>query len=464
MRWRMYPFLRVLLCVFVASSFARGADFQVGAAQVKINPAPGTPLAGYYSLRPSDGLLDDLHAKALVFEAGGERAAVVIADLISLPRHVVVKARELVAQQSGIPASHVLLAATHTHTAPVVARETSRDDFDGASSDLGRAYTEQLPALLAKSVADAQAALRPVRLRVAKNGVEDLAFNRRFRMKGGAVAWNPRKLDPAIVEPAGPVDPEVGVLAFDQPASAENETAEPLATFVNYAMHPDTVGGVRISADYPGALAQALASVRGGLVVYGNGCCGNINHRNIAWADPQKGPAETARLAQILAGAVCAALPRLADTSVESVRVRHEIVRLPLPEISEAERAQARETVRHIRDAKFLEQVRTFQVLDVLARNGEPWEVEVQVIALGNDVAFVSLPGEIFVELGLEIKKRSPFAHTHLIELANGAIGYIPNRSAYAEGAYEVLSARCAAGGGEQLVETAVRLLRELKP
>jgi hypothetical protein len=130
----MHWFFRVLLCAFVASLLACGADFQVGAAQVKINPAPGTPLAGYYSLRPSDGVLDDLHAKALVFEAGGEKAAIVITDLSSLPRHVVVKARELIAQQSGVAASHVLLAATHTHTAPVVARETSRDDFDGRAA------------------------------------------------------------------------------------------------------------------------------------------------------------------------------------------------------------------------------------------------------------------------------------------------------------------------------------------
>jgi hypothetical protein len=148
-------------------------------------------------------------------------------------------------------------------------------------------------------------------------------------------------------------------------------------------MHPDTVGGVRISADYPGALAQALASVRGGLVVYGNGCCGNINHRNIAWADPQKGPAETARLAQILAGAVCTALPHLADTPVESVRVRHEIVRLPLPEINEAERTQARESRPPHSGTRNSRAGKTFQILDVLARNGEPWEVEVQVIALG---------------------------------------------------------------------------------
>jgi hypothetical protein len=460
----MFAFLRVLLCVCFGASSVFAAQLQVGAAQVTINPAPGTPLAGYYSLRPSDGVLDDLHAKALVFEAGGEKAALVVSDLISLPRHVVLKARDLIARESGIAAENVLLAATHTHTAPVVARESPRDEIDGASSDLGRAYTEQLPALLAKSVAEAQAALQPARMRAAKGHVEDLAFNRRYRMKSGIVAWNPPKLDPAIIEPAGPVDPEVGILTFDQAVTAEKNVPEPFATFVNYAMHPDTVGGVRISADYPGALAQALAPVRGGLVVYGNGCCGNINHRNITWSDPQKGPAETARLARILAGAVCAALPHLADISAESVRVRREIVPLPLPEISETDRTQARETVRNIQNAKFLEQVKAFKVLDVLARNGEPWEVEVQVIVLGKDVAFVSLPGEIFVELGLEIKKRSPFAHTCLIELANGSIGYIPNRSAYPEGAYEVVSARCAAGSGEQLAETAVKLLRELKP
>ena len=110
-----------------------------------------------------------------------------------------------------------------------------------------------------------------------------------------------------------------------------------------------------------------------------------------------------------------------------------------------------------------MDQVQTFKVLDVIAREGRPHEVEVQVITIGPDIAFVSLPGEIFVELGLEIKKRSPFRYTHLIELANGAIGYIPNRSAYAEGNYEVVSARVAAGSGEMLVESAVQLLKAAK-
>ena len=96
------------------------------------------------------------------------------------------------------------------------------------------------------------------------------------------------------------------------------------------------------------------------------------------------------------------------------------------------------------------------------AREGKPHEVEVQVIALGNEIAWVSLPGEIFVELGLSIKAGSPYQQTIIVELANGAIGYIPTRRAYSEGNYEVVSARCAEGSGELLVESAVSQLRKL--
>jgi hypothetical protein len=84
------------------------------------------------------------------------------------------------------------------------------------------------------------------------------------------------------------------------------------------------------------------------------------------------------------------------------------------------------------------------------------------VIALGDEVVWVSLPGEIFVELGLAIKKASPFRYTFIAELANGSVGYIPNREAYAQGAYEVVSSRCAEGSGELLVQSAIHLLKEL--
>jgi len=439
---------------------ANAADFRVGAAQVTINPHPGAPLAGYYSLRPSDGVLDDLYAKALVMECDGAKVAIVVCDLITMPRDVTMAARELVAKEAGIPGDHVMIAATHTHTAPVLQRKASRDDFDGGNSEASRLYTETLPTRIAKAVADANSKLNSASIRVGTPRVENIAFNRRFWMQNGTVAWNPKKLDPNIVAPAGPHDPEIGVLAFD----SLDKTSQPLATFVNYAMHPDTVGGTKISADYPGVIAQAVQRVRPGITMFANGCCGNLNHRNVWWADPQKGPSETARLGNAISGAVSAGLPQLNDVQASFVRARKQSVQLPLPEITEADRAEVREMMPKVKEAKFMQQVKMFRVLDVIAREGKPLDVEVQVIALGDDVAFVALPGEIFVELGLVIKKASPFKYTMLVELANTAVGYIPNRPAYAEGNYEVVSARCAAGSGEMLVDTAVKLLRELKP
>ena len=129
----------------------------------------------------------------------------------------------------------------------------------------------------------------------------------------------------------------------------------------------------------------------------------------------------------------------------------------------EVEKARAFATrIGSPKDPTFLEKVWAFKVLDVYGRNGQPQDVEVQVISLGRDLAWVGLPGEIFVELGLAIKAASPFKHTIIAELANGSIGYIPTKRAYAEGNYEPISARCAEGSGEMVVDAAVRLLKAL--
>jgi hypothetical protein len=107
----------------------------------------------------------------------------------------------------------------------------------------------------------------------------------------------------------------------------------------------------------------------------------------------------------------------------------------------------------------FYEQVHAFKVLDLDARKGQPLEAEVQVIAVGKELAFVGLPGEIFVEHGKTIKIASPFPHTVIAELANGSLGYVPDRKAYPEGAYEVISARVAPGSGEAMAQAAIDML-----
>ena len=105
-------------------------EFRVGAAAVPINPPLGIALAGYYHERGSEGVLDDIFAKATVLDDGRTRAAIVVCDLISMPKWIVAEARQIIESQTGIPGINVLIAATHTHTAPELVRDWSRDDSD----------------------------------------------------------------------------------------------------------------------------------------------------------------------------------------------------------------------------------------------------------------------------------------------------------------------------------------------
>jgi len=438
-------------------------EFKAGTAAVVITPKDGTPMAGYYSMRAADGVLDDLHAKAIVVEQDGAKAAFVALDLITVTRPIVVAARKLIAEQTGIAPERVMISATHSHTGPVLAREGMLDDLMGGKTPAAQEFGGGLPALIAHCVAEANAKLAPARALATLGREEQLSFNRRFFMQDGSVSWNPAKLDKRIVRPAGPIDPDVGVLYFE---SAEKKPA-PLAMYVNFAMHPDTTGGTKISADYPYYLSKRLAEYKGDtmLTLFANGCCGNINHRNVAWADPQHGPRESERIGTVLAGAVLSSVPNLEALTTYAPRAASTPVKLPLPKFTEAQIEEAKTIARKMSDPKIgtVEKAKAFCILDVVAREGAPLEVEVQVIALSDEMAVVSLPGEIFVELGLAIKKASPFKHTFIAELANGSIGYIPNAPAYAQGNYEVFSARCAEGAGEMLVEAAGKLLKELR-
>jgi neutral ceramidase len=458
--------MKPLACFLVlALAFAnvRAAELRAGAAAVRITPDVSMPLAGYYHTRWSTNTHDDLHAKALVLESGNTRAALVVCDLLTLPRHVVEAARELIERTAGVPGSNVMISATHTHTAPVLDMRSARAIAESTNAALVRRYTEELPKRIAEAVREAARALQTTHLSVGREQETHLSHNRRFHMRDGSVGWNPGKLNTNIVRVAGPIDPNVDVLFFESPSPRR----APIATYVNFAMHPDTVGGLEFSADYAFTLARLLGDYRGSNMVtlFANGACGNINHVDVHWANPQRGHAEAARLGTILAGNVFKAYTRLKPVSAGELRVRSAVVPLTVAEIQPDEVLAAKQTIARI-DSKspprFLKQVHAFKVLDVAARAGRPWEVEVQVVALGREIAWVSLPGEVFVELGLSIKQRSPFPHTLLAELANGSIGYIPDAKAYHEGNYEPISARCAKGSGEKLADTAVRLLNEL--
>src|SRR5262249_34688517 len=144
--------------------------------------------------------------------------------------------------------------------------------------------------------------------------------------------------------------------------------------------------------------------------------------------------------------------------------VRQAIVQAPLQKYSAEAIAQARKDLAKIgtRDLPFLKQVEAYKIASLQMFHGDTLPMEVQVFRLSNQVAIVGLPGEIFVDLGLAIKKASPFPVTLVIELCNNAPGYVPTVKAFKEGSYETVNSCIQPGGGEKLVETATRLLKEL--
>ncbi|HET8547548.1 MAG TPA: hypothetical protein VFL57_06085 [Bryobacteraceae bacterium] len=452
--------MRLSACLLMLTAAACAAGLQFGGAAVAITPSAAT--GGVKEV------LDDIYAKAAVFEKDGTAAAIVVCDLAVVNRSTVDRARRLIQERTGIPGANVMISATHTHTAsvpgwggpspyPALVAPTA-----GPEADEARRYGDFLVNSIADAVARAWQNRKPARISAVIGREESLPFNRRFRMKDGTVVFNPGVLNPNIVRPVGPVDPDVPVVYV------ETTDGKPLATLVNYAMHLDTLGRNVYSADYAGVLAKRLAAVKGPdmLTLFSIGTAGNINHIDVKQPRVRPGPEEPARIGTILAAEVLRTYKKLEPVTADTIRVARETVQLPPIELKPGEVEKARARIDREKTTgkamTLLERVYVQKVLFAEKQNGRPFESEVSVIAIGNDLAWVGLPGEIFVELGLAIKRGSPFRYTIINELAFDWIRYVPNRKGLQEGSYEATNTRCGAGCGELLAETAVKCLLRL--
>jgi hypothetical protein len=323
-------------------------------------------------------------------------------------------------------------------------------------------YPSELTDKLLDVICRARNVAEPVRLSAGLAKQNGLAFNRRFHMKDGSVLFNPGKMNANIVKPAGPIDPDIGILTLR--GGEENRL---LASLTVFSLHLDTVGGTEYSADYPYYLEQSLQKKLGSdfVSIFGAGTCGDINHIDVSHDRPQKGQEEAERIGTALADAVGAQIDHLEPVKSPMLATRTVKVDAPLQRFTEEQFEQATQDLKKLgtQELPFLKLVEAYKIVAVHRINGDTLPMEVQAFRLGEELAIVGLPGEIFVELGLAIKKASPFKTTLVIELCNDAPGYVPTQLAFAEGSYETVNSRVHAGGGELLVEAAVKVLTELR-
>ena len=422
---------------------------KAGSATANITPPLGTAIPGGFRPRYAENVDDDLFAKALVIDNGLTRIAIVTCDLIAIPEKTANAAKARIAERCGIPAAQVMVNATHTHTAVAIA------NLLGVDEDTD--YTEWVPLKIADAVELAVWRLKPARVGFASVDEERITFNRRWHMKDGTVRFNPGIEHPDLVEPTGTIDPELAMMFV------EADDGTPVSAVANFSLHYiGTDNSNALSADYFGHFDRLMRRYLGDTCIslLWNAASGQINNTDYSgqtkWT--ARGHQQAMKMANVLAGHFITEmqLMKMHDTldlsgdlttltfqrkqiTAEDLKVAEQVLSVPQGTYDAYETGPFSWVVGQpiptaLVDVYALECQR-------LAKLPEQMTAPIQVLRLG-EAAIVALPGEVFVETGLNIKSRSNANPLFLVSLANGYIGYICTDEALTqEGGYETWAA-----------------------
>lgn len=445
-------------------------SLRAGVGESVITPPLGASLQGALHDRKAVDVHDDLYAKALVLDDGAHPIALINLDVIAIMDKDVAALRARVAELTHIPAENVMVGCTHTHTGPAMMT------MAGIVHD--QAYIDWLVGKAADSVKLAVNRLQPARVGTGIGREESLSFCRRFRMADGTVRFNPGRGNPDTLEPTGPIDPDVGVLYV------EALDGTPIGAAVNFCLHyVGTDDGLAISADYFGHFAAVMRKIKGAhfTSLLFNGAQGQINNVDVNDPDQPGGHRQAQRVAEVLAGEVTRVIGKMKLSTELPLGSSTKRLTFKRKEITEQDLEIARRIINgDALDAEAAkgpfswvvgqpipESLRQVYAEECIAVAELPKEIqtELQVIRVG-DAALVSLPGEVFVEIGLNIKATSSAPKTFAIGLANGFIGYTPTDVALQEeGAYETWTSRWSlpdVGAEAILVDAAQELTADL--
>lgn len=413
---------------------------RAGSAHTDITPPLGTHLAGLFSNRLAEDVADPLRAKAVLLEQGETRLALVVLDLLCLPRAEVQRIRELIAARLSIPPTHVLIGCTHTHTGP----STRVNPF----SPRDETYMDWLVSRVADCVQLAANRAEPARIGWGAGRLDGVCFCRRFRMKDGTVRMNPGRGNPDIVEPTSPTDPTVGTFYV------ESLIGTPIAVVAQYGLHyVGTDHPNHVSADYYGHFDRAIRRFLGEQCtpLLFNGTSGQVNAVDINNSKQERGHAYARKVANALAGEVIKTISKLVTRETCHLAAESVVVRLPRKRVSENDLEVARSILagsdphphqgpfEYVVGMPIPERLRERYASGCLALAHMPaeFESEVQALRIG-ELGWVGLPGEIFVETGLAIKEAAPSRFAFVSSLTNDAMGYIPPDPVFLnEGGYE---------------------------
>lgn len=379
----------------------QAAGFRASAVKVDITPQNSQWLSGYQA-RQSDGVLDNIYHRVVAFDSGDAQFYLISSDLCLFSPTLYDSVTGDLQRETGIDPKHVLWSVTHTHAAPEVGPPDMYKTLLGRSDhDWDRDYTSRTTKALIDAVRTARKTLEPARLAFG-TGVALANINRRAKDVDGQVSLG--------LNPDGPVDRQVNLIRLSRPDGSL------IALVANYAMHGTVMSGqnLKISGDGPGTVTAYLEQKLGGTVLYINGAAGNIAPIYSVYPNPNAGHLSQFRV--LLGDRILSAVASLAPgTSEVTIRHAERIVETPRKdglvwpgELGAYARIDGRPLVR----------------------------LPIRFVRI-NDTVIWAAPVEMFCEIAMDVRDRSPFSHTFYFGYTNGWFGYLPTARAFEEGGYE---------------------------
>lgn len=466
-----------LFASMVGAQVPAASGIKAGFAERDITPGIGMEQPGGYGKAYHLKFHDACKVRVALFDDGKKKVALIGLDTLVVPRQVVLDARVRIEKELSIPGDCVMIGASHSHSSGPVGMVLP-GEYDGASELVKKlAYEESSCAdagfllrvtnEIVEGVRAAVQARVPAQLCYGYGHEDKVAFNRRLRMKNGLSWSHPGAGNADIVEYAGPIDPQVGVIG------AWDMQGQLLGVMVNYSCHATTNPG-GISANWIYYLEK---TIQGALhshapVVFMQGACGDVTQVDNLSQYRRPGAEEWAQLVGGRVGAealkVLFSSPRSTAAVLDS---RQKVLAIPRRKPAPARVQKSLELVQAGKpkgDTSEWIFAKEILMLDYLCQVTPKVDSEVQVIQVG-PAAFVSNPAEYFVQYGLDIKKGSPFAFTFPVELANGIVGYVPTEEAFGPhgGGYETRLtsySNLEVSAGRQMADMGISLSRELTP
>lgn len=442
------------------------SDIKIGIAEVNYTPEVGLDLVGNYrgDDYASRGVHDSLFARALVASnAKGEKVALLSVDICMLYKEPVEMMRSYIASKTDIRPENIMIHATHTHSGP--------------KSDLDAPKAKEYLTKAAGAVILADQRLKPTALAIGRSKEDRVSHNRRLKCIDGTTHMCWEKFKPGfVIEPWGPVDPELITLSIEQEGI-------PTGVIVNFGCHATTLTGNNwlYSADYPGYMIESIRRVKGKeyLPLFFNGACGNVTQVDyrIGFPDTYQ---ECQRIGYILGVSALEAIKNQQTISCDIIGVSKEMVPLKRLTITDEQLEWAKTVMKKV-EKEGMPPIQADGIPD--AQYAKDWiemhkneniidSLEVMIVRIG-DVAFVGLPGEIFCEFGMDIKKESPFKNTIVMGLTNDERSYFPTKASFTQGpkgftpmitGYETTPGTTLyeIGSGEKLAASAISQLKKI--